>query len=104
MDAIGATEELAVLTHVGERIDMRSDVGTRGDHVVGRAAASVPHRVAVPAGQRVPELRMIGGLWHANAQLPAEIDDPDTRLNSVEEHIVHAMTPAALIDAMVSAS
>ncbi len=82
---VGAAVELAVEGDVGQRVDVGADVGAGGDHVVGGAAAVGAHHVAVAARQGVPELRVVGRLRHAHAQLAAQVDRLDPGLHGAEQ-------------------
>ena len=85
-----------VLGDVGQRVDVGADVGAHRDHVVGRAGAVGAGHVPVPTWQRVPELRVVGGLGHPDAQLAPEVDDPDSGAHGCHQLIAHWTLPLCL--------
>ena len=99
---IGSAMELAVMRDVGERVDVRPDVGTHHDQVVRGTAAVRANHVTMPSRQGVIVCWVIGRLWHTSEQGSTEIENPHPVSHGSQKWVRHRMTPCSLSSAISS--
>jgi hypothetical protein len=92
---VGAAVQLAVVRHVGQRVDVGADVRPGDDQVVGGRPAVGADHVAMSPWQRVRELWVVRRLGHTDEHRPGQVDDADTLVDGVKQQIGHAMVPAS---------